>query len=59
MNKDIRLAVKENGVKMWQLADKMGTADTTLCRRLRKELPEDQKRRILEIVDELSKGGSQ
>lgn len=59
MNKDIRLAVKENGVKMWQLADKMGIADTTLCRRLRKELPEDQKRRILEIVDELSKGGSQ
>ena len=58
MNKDIRLAVKENGVKMWQLADKMGIADTTLCRRLRKELPEDQKRRILEIVDELSKGGS-
>ena len=59
MNKDIRLAVKEDGVKMWQLADKMGIADTTLCRRLRKELPEDQKRRILEIVDELSKGGSQ
>lgn len=58
MNKDIRLAVKETGVKMWQLADKMGIADTTLCRRLRKELPEDQKRRILEIVDELSKGGS-
>ncbi len=58
MNKDIRLAVKETGVKMWQLADKMGIADTTLCRRLRKELPEEQKRRILEIVDELAKGGS-
>lgn len=42
-NQEIRSAVKEAGIKMWQLADEVGIADTTLCRRLRHELSEDEK----------------
>lgn len=53
-NQEIRSAVKEAGIKMWQLADEVGIADTTLCRRLRHELSEAEKAHILEAISRLS-----
>ena len=46
-NIEIREAIKESGFKHWQIADIIGIADTTFCRMLRRELPEDKKQEIL------------
>lgn len=54
-NIEIRNLVKTTGVKMWQIADVLGIADTTLCRKLRKELSQKEKEKIISIIQRLSK----
>ena len=53
-NAEIRRAAGGAGVKLWELAEALGVADATLSRKLRHELPEDEKQKILEIIDRLS-----
>lgn len=53
-NKDIRNAIAESGVKMWQVAEALGIADTTFCRRLRHELPAEEKERIFAVIRSLA-----
>lgn len=55
-NQDIRLAAAGAGVKLWQVADALGIADSSLSRKLRKELSEEEKSRIFLIIKELSQG---
>lgn len=55
MNQDIRMAATRAGVRLWQVADALGIADSTFCRKLRKELPEEEKERIFHIIEELSR----
>ena len=57
-NVEIRRAAGGAGVKLWELAEALGVADATLSRKLRRELPDDEKQRILEIIDRLSKEAS-
>ena len=57
-NAEIRRAAGGAGVKLWELAEALGVADATLSRKLRRELPEDEKQKILEIIDWLSKEAS-
>ena len=54
MNDAIRKAAKEKGVRLWQIAEKLGVNDGNFSRRLRRELPEEEQRRILGIIKELS-----
>lgn len=54
-NNDIRVAAVSSGVKMWRIADKLGIADCSLSRKLRRELSAEEKKRILSIIDELSR----
>lgn len=54
MNQDIRQAAAGAGVKLWQVADALGIADCSLSRKLRKELPADEKERIFAIINKLS-----
>lgn len=54
-NNDIRNNAKMNSVKLWQIAAELGITDSTFSRKLRKELPEEEKNRILSIIDKLSK----
>lgn len=54
-NVEIRSAYMLAGIKQWQLAEAMGISETHLSRKLRKELPQEEKRNILEIIDRLSK----
>lgn len=49
-NQEIRSALKESGMKHWELAAAIGVDETTLCRWLRKELPDDKKSDILHII---------
>jgi hypothetical protein len=55
-NREIKLAAAGAGVKLWQVAEAMGIADCSLSRKLRKELPDEEKVRIMTIITKLSKG---
>ena len=54
-NIDIRTIAAANGVQLWRIADALGMADHAFSRKLRKELPQDQKKQIFEIIAILSK----
>ena len=53
-NKAIRTAAKENGIELWRIANKLGINDGNFSRKLRYELSEDEKQKILEIINELA-----
>lgn len=53
-NQDIRTAATRAGVKLWQIADKLGMNDGNFCRKLRKELTDDEKAEIMAIIRNLS-----
>lgn len=53
-NFEIRSKAKAHSVKLWEIANELGITDSTFSRKLRKELPEEEKSRILSIIDKLS-----
>ena len=53
-NQDIRRAAAGAGIRLWQIAEAMHMADSSLSRKLRRELPADEKERIYEIIRRLS-----
>ena len=59
-NEAIREKAKESGVRLWEVAERIGVSDVTLCRQMRRELPEARQQLILRAIDELaeSKGAS-
>ncbi len=52
-NKDIRNAAAGRGVRLWQIAEALGIADCSFSRKLRRELPTQEKDRIFAIICEL------
>lgn len=54
-NEDIKVAAKRVGVQQWKIADALGIAETTFCRKLRRELPQEAKEKIFLIISELAK----
>ncbi len=57
-NSDIHLYSVECGVLKWQIADRLGITDSSFSRRLRRELPPEEKQRIRQIIDSLKGGGT-
>ena len=53
-NSEIRIKLAVTGIKQYQVADYLGIADTSFSRKLRKELPDVEKKRIWSIIDRLS-----
>ena len=53
-NKDVRAAIADAGLRMWQVAEALGIADTTFCRKLRRELSDEDKRRVFSAIAELT-----
>ena len=53
-NEAIREKVKVTGVKYWEVAERIGVSDVTLCRQMRRELPEARQQLILRAIDELA-----
>lgn len=53
-NKEIRDAAKEAGVCLWQVAEKLGVSDGNFSRKLRRELPAEDREKVLSIIRELS-----
>jgi predicted XRE-type DNA-binding protein len=48
----IRIALTNANMKQWQLADLLGIHETTLCVKLRKELPKEEQERIVALIKE-------
>ncbi len=55
-NKKIREEAKANKVMLWEVAEQLGITDGTLSRKLRRELPEDEQQRIIEIIHSIAEG---
>lgn len=53
-NKEIKDKAKKNGIYLWRIAEALNMHDSALSRKLRRELPQAEKNRILEIIDYLS-----
>lgn len=53
-NLDIRQEAKEANVRLWQIAERIGVNDGNFSRKLRKELPVEEKSKIRAIISELS-----
>lgn len=49
-NLEIRQAIKEARLTQWKVADLMGYSEATIVRKLRKELPQEEKTKISEII---------
>lgn len=54
-NQEIREKAKENGVFLWQIAEVYGVNDSNFSRKLRKELPKEEKEKIMGIIEQLAK----
>ena len=53
-NKEIRVTAKVHGVKMWQIAEALGIQDSALSRRMRHELPDDERKQIIGIIENIA-----
>ena len=54
-NRELKDYIKSRGVYLWQVAAKLGVSDITFTKRLRFELSEKDKVKILALVEELAK----
>ena len=53
-NLELREHAKNKGVKLWQIADELNMFDSNFSRMLRKELSNEKKEEIFEIIDRLA-----
>lgn len=49
-NEDIRQEIKNAGMCLWQVAESLGITDSTFSRKLRKELSNDEKAFIRNLI---------
>lgn len=52
-NQDIREALKAKKIPLWRLGDALGVTEMTVIRKLRHELPAEEKERILKVIAEM------
>lgn len=50
-NMEIRIEMTKHGLKQWQLANLLEMSESALSRKLRKELPDNEKQQILGIIN--------
>ena len=53
-NKEIKEYIKSKNLHMWQVAERLGIADSSFSRMLRYEISEEKKLQIKAITDELA-----
>ena len=53
-NEFIRDAAKRRGIRLWQIAERIPLSDANFSRHLRRELSDEERKRILEIIDEIA-----
>lgn len=55
-NMEVRDYAARRRVRLWEIAMKLGINDSSLSRKLRKELPQEEKEKILAIIDDIARG---
>lgn len=55
MNSGIKAYAKSKGVKLWEIADRLGIADSNFSRMLRHELSAEKSIQIKQIIEEIAK----
>lgn len=58
-NRDIRQALTEAGFKHWELAEALGIYEGNLSRKLRRELPSEQKEHIFRTIERMKEHRSE
>lgn len=53
---EIRKKIIESGLKIWQVAEAYGVADTTFSKYLRKDFTKEDTEKLLNIISELAEG---
>lgn len=53
-NIEIRQAAKDSGVFLWELANAIGVSEPTITRKMRTELPADEKGKFLEAITQIA-----
>ena len=53
-NMRIRTAAKQYGVMLWEIAERIGINDSNFSRKLRRELPEDDQQKIIEVIKDIA-----
>ena len=56
-NFKIRIAAGSQGVKLYEIAERLGKTDGNFSKMLRKELPQDETERIIGVINEIARGG--
>ena len=52
-NSDIKETAKKQGVYLWRIAEHLGVSDCSFSKKLRRELPQEEKDKIFRIIQEL------
>lgn len=55
-NQTIRAALSKHDLKQWQLAELLNMNEFSLSRKLRHELPEDEQRQIVSLIENHAAG---
>ena len=50
---EVKQLAKQNGVYLWQIAEKLGINDGNYCRKLRKPLSDEDTAKVLAAIDQL------
>ena len=53
-NREIKSAAKKAGVYHWEIAERLGIQDSAFSRKLRRELPPEERGKILSIINDLA-----
>lgn len=56
-NQAVRETAKRNGVKHWQIAERLGISEPTIMRWLRVPLSPDREKAIMEAIEAIAKEG--
>lgn len=54
-NKEIREAAAAAGIRLWEIADRLGLTDSNFSRKLRHEFSDAERVRVLSIIGEIAK----
>ncbi len=52
-NEAIRLAAKDAGVYLWEIADRLKMTDSNFSRKLRRELSDDERENVLAVIENI------
>ena len=56
-NLDLRKSAKAAGIPLWRIAEALEISEPTMTRKLRHELPENEKKQLLDLIKQLAEEG--